>query len=137
MIEPLIGYKKVAVCEFPGIVNHQYYFALYDYEAKSVMVGDEIAVSGGRTTDVPVIVEIISIDEAVERCNKPIISEVICRIDTSGYRERMDARNKKRTLRAKLDNKKRELMKTTDDEFFANMDEEFAAMLHEYNGINL
>lgn len=66
-----------------------------------------------------------------------IISEVICKVDTSAYKNRLKAREEKAKLRSELDKKKKELQKIRDDEFYAAMDPAFAELYEKYNKISV
>lgn len=125
----LEGYSKVAVVKYGCC---PYHFAIYD-DGTDYNVGDMIILSGGSMP--AKIEEIISVEEANERFKKSITAEVICKIDTSAYDERVRKREEKEKLKKELNKRKQEIQKRLDDEYYASRDEVYAEMLKQYESM--
>lgn len=126
----LEGYSKVAVI-FGG--NYPYHFAIYD-DGINYQIGDMVVLTGSNATTAK-IDEIISIEEAVNRCSKNITSEVIGKVDISAYEKRVEQRKQKEKLKKELDKRKKEIQKKLDDEYYASKDEIYAEMLKKYESL--
>lgn len=125
----LEGFIEVAVIKFDG--KHPYYFAIYD-DGYEYHTGDKVVLSDGNIVKID---EIISVEESLNRTNKDIISEVICKIDTSDYDNRVAQRKEKEKLKKELDKRKKEIQKKLDDEYYASKDEEYAETLRKYESM--
>ena len=80
------------------------------------------------------VADIISPDEAKNRMgNKKIQQEVICKIDISAYKRRVEKRKVKAKLKSAITKRKKELDKEKLDEYYASIDLEYAEMLNQYN----
>ena len=80
------------------------------------------------------VADIISPDEAKKRMgNKKIQQEVICKIDISAYKRRVEKRKVKAKLKSAITKRKKELDKEKLDEYYASIDLEYAEMLNQYN----
>lgn len=65
--------------------------------------------------------------------NKKIQQEVICKIDISAYKRRVEKRKVKAKLKSAITKRKKELDKEKLDEYYASIDLEYAEMLKQYN----
>ena len=126
----LEGFSKVAVIKFGG--SYPYHFAIYE-DGVDYQVGDMVVVSNGSTP--AKIDEIISVEEAANRCNKNITAEVIAKFDKSAYDKRVEQRKEKEKLKKELDKRKKEIQKKLDDEYYASKDETYAEMLRQYESL--
>ena len=126
----LEGFERVAVVKFPGC-DTQYCYALYEDD---VFSGDTVLLDNKRIALVEVVV---SVEEATQFTSKKIISEVICKLDTSRYELRKKRREEKEKLRKQMDKRKTELQKLKDDEYYAGIDHEYAELLKEYSKITV
>lgn len=123
----LEGFSKVAVIKYGG--SFPYHFAIYD-DGTDYQVGDMVVLSNNLAS--AKIDEIISVEEAVSRCNKNITAEVIGKVDVSAYEKRVEQRKEKEKLKKELDKRKKEIQKKLDDEYYASKDETYAEMLRRY-----
>lgn len=126
----LEGFTKMAVINYGGCTD--YYFAIYD-DGTDYQVGDLVVFSG--LSKPARIKEIVDASEAMEKCKKDIIAEVIGKVDTSAYDERVAMRKKKANLRKAMDKKKKELQMTLDDMYYAERDADYAELLKEYQNL--
>lgn len=122
----LTGYDKVVVVE---IGTKLYYHALYN---EDIVVGDQILVSGSMDKKFFVVKEIISVDVLKDRYNGDITSEVISKVDTSAYDERVHNRIKAAELRKEMDKKISEMDELNKYVMYAEKNPELAKMLNEY-----
>ena len=126
----LEGFSKVAVIKW-GYCT-QYCFAIYD-DGNNYKVGEMVALSNNNPN--AEINEIISIEEARERCKRDITAEVIGKIDVSAYKKRVAQRKEKEELKKGLDKRKKEIQKKLDDEYYASKDDVYAEMLKRYESL--
>ena len=116
----LEGFKRVAVIKFEGN-NSEWHYALYDDD---ISTGDNVLLSGNYGLKHGNVTDIISPDEAKNRMgNKKIQQEVICKIDISAYKRRVETK-----LKSAITKRKKEL-----DEYYASIDLEYVEMLNQYN----
>lgn len=123
----LEGFERVAVVKYGC---SEYHFALYDDDIK---VGDKVVLSG--ISNYTEVTDIITAEEAAKKFKKDITQEVICKIDTSAYDQRVENRKKKEQIRKQMEKRKKELQALKDNEYYAGLDEEFAAMYEEYKNL--
>lgn len=109
-----------------------YYYAIFE-DGNVYTVGDKILVSGANN-DILEITDILTPDEAAERCKKVITAEVISKVivDASAYEARVEKRKQAAEIKKKLDQKAKQLDEIQKYEFFASKDPEFAELLAEY-----
>lgn len=89
----LTGYYAVAVIEeVTCCCKKDYYYAVFD-DGNTYKAGDQVLVSGCNK-DVLTIKEILTVPEAEVKYNKNITAEIICRVDTSAYDQRVENRKK-------------------------------------------
>ena len=127
----LEGFSKVAVIKFGG--SYPYHFAIYD-DGTDYHVGDMVVLTGSNATTAK-IDEIISVEEAANRCNKNITAEVVAKFNKSAYDKRVKQRKEKEKLKKELDKRKKEIQKKLDDEYYASKDETYAEMLRQYESL--
>ena len=129
----LTGYTKVAVIEqgdsWSGMKD--YYYALYD-DGFYYQPGDSVLVSGGARNSVWGIKEIISSEEAAEKCKKNITAEVICKVDTSAYVERVSRRQTAESIKSKMTQMVKKMDEEMKYEMYASKNAEFASMYAKY-----
>lgn len=124
----LEGFEKVVVVKY-GCSSCKYHFALYD-DGVEYNVGDMVVFSNGSTP--ATISEIISAEEAKEKYKGTITAEVIGKVDTSAYDERVAKRKEKERLKKELDKRKKEIQQKLDNEYYASKDKDFAELLAQY-----
>lgn len=116
----LEGYYAVAVTEegtgYYGVTK-DYYYAIFS-DGNTYTIGDRVLVSGANR-NVLTIKNIISLEEAKEKCKKDITAEVICKVNTSAYDKRVEERKEKVEKRKKEANKIKKQM----DKMIAEMDQ--------------
>ena len=93
-----------------------------------------VVLTGSNATTAK-IDEIISVEEAANRCNKNITAEVITKFDKSAYDKRVEQSKEKEKLKKELDKRKKEIQKKLDDEYYASKDETYAEMLRQYESL--
>lgn len=94
----LTGYYAVAVIEeVTCCCKKDYYYAVFD-DGNTYKAGDQVLVSGCNK-DVLTIKEILTVPEAEVKYNKNITAEIICRVDTSAYDQRVENRKKAEKLK--------------------------------------
>lgn len=125
----LEGFTKVAVINYGC---NSYHFAIYE-DGNVYNVGDYVILSGYSAPSK--ISEIISIEEATERCKKNITAEVIGKIDISAFEKRVEQRKEKEKLKKEMNKRKQEIQKILDDEYYASNDEVYAEMLKRYRSM--
>ena len=126
----LEGFERVAVVNYGGCCK--YHFALYD-DGVDYNIGDMVVLSEGSTPGI--ISEIISVELAKEIHKKNITAEVIGKVDTTAYDERVAKRKEKEKLKKELEKRKKEIQKKLDDEYYASKDEIYAEMLKQYESL--
>lgn len=127
----LTGYYAVAVVEEEsGCCKRDYHYAVFN-DGNTYKAGDQILVSGCNK-GVLTIKEILTVPEAKEKCNKDIIAEVICRVDTSAYDQRVENRKKAEKLKKDMDAVIKQMDATKKYELYAAENPELAALLDQY-----
>lgn len=122
----LSGYKRVAVVEHGTAYSKKdYHFALYDNE---INTGDKVIVSGAANGTVLKVKSIIPPEESTVN----ITAEVICKVNTSAYDQRVEQRKEADRVKTAMDKRKKEVQKMLDDEYYASKDPEYAEMLKRY-----
>lgn len=122
----LEGYKKVAVIQQGiGCYAKDYFYALYD---ENICVGDKVLITGNASGQVWTIKDVIEKEYGI---TNNITSEVICKIDTTDYDERCEKRKQAEEIRKQMEKKKKEIEARKNDDYYANLDEGYAAMLKE------
>lgn len=127
----LTGYYAVAVIEEgTGCCKKDYYYAVFD-DGNTYKAGDQVLVSGCNN-DVLTIKEILTVPEAEVKCNKNITAEIICRVDTSAYDQRVENRKKAEKLKKDMDAVIKQMDVTKKYEMYAAENPELAALLDQY-----
>lgn len=125
----LEGFDYVAVSEESG---KDYYYAIYD-DPHVYYIGQRVLIIDGyRNYRTIIIKNIIRRDTARSNFKKNITAEVICPVDFSAFENRVNSRLKKEQIRSKMDNLKKKIKKEIDDQYYAEKNEEYAALLREY-----
>ena len=127
----LTGYYAVAVIEEVTCCSKKdYYYAVFD-DGITYKAGDQVLVSGCNK-DVLTIKEILTVPEAEAKFNKNITSEIICRVDTSAYDQRVENRKKAEKLKKDMDAVIKQMDVTKKYEMYATENPELAALLDQY-----
>lgn len=134
----LEGYYAVAVTEEGmGYNKRNYYYAIFD-DGNIYKVGDQVIVSGSNN-DVLEIKDIITLEEAKEKGRKDITAEVICKVDTSSYDNRVEERKEKAERKKEADKIKKQMDKMITEmdqtkryEIYASDNHELAEKLKAY-----
>lgn len=127
----LTGYYAVAVIEeVTCCCKKDYYYAVFD-DGNTYKAGDQVLVSGCNK-DVLTIKEILTVPEAEAKFNKNITSEIICRVDTSAYDQRVENRKKAEKLKKDMDAVIKQMDVTKKYEMYATENPELAALLDQY-----
>lgn len=129
----LTGYYAVAVIEERtgcyGITK-DYYYAIFN-DGSTYKAGDKVLVSGCNK-DVLTLKDILTVPEAEARCAKNITAEIICRVDTSAYDQRVENRKKAEKLKKNMDAVIKQMDVTKKYEMYAAENPELAALLDQY-----
>lgn len=127
----LTGYYAVAVIEeVTCCCKTDYYYAVFD-DGNTYKAGDQVLVSGCNK-DVLTIKEILTVPEAEVKYNKNITAEIICRVDTSAYDQRVENRKKAEKLKKDMDAIIKQMDVTKKYEMYATENPELAALLDQY-----
>lgn len=128
----LSGYKLVAVIEYN---SKEYHYALYD---KNIVAGDCVLVSGtiSNRTDL-VVKDVITLEEANERCKVSICEEVKCKIDLSQYEKRVKDRKEKEKLLKQMDEVVKQMDEISRFEMYADRNPKLKDMLDELKKFNI
>ena len=126
----LTGYKAVAVIEQgSGCCKRDYHFAIYE-DGTDYKPGDMVKVSNGNGFDV--IKEIITPEEAHERFKKNITAEVICKVDTTAYDERVRKRKEAADIKKEMDKVIKQMDEKMKYEIYAEENPDLKDMLKKY-----
>lgn len=128
----LTGYKAVAVIE-KACYNQDYHFAIYE-DGTDYKPGDMVKVSGGNGFDT--IKEIITPEEAHERFKKDITAEVICKIDTTAYDERVRKRKEAADIKKEMDKMIKVMDENKKYEMYANENPELLKLLNKFKEVS-
>lgn len=126
----LTGYKAVAVIEQgSGCCKRDYHFAIYE-DGTDYKPGDMVKVSGGNGFDV--IKEVITPEEARERFKKNITAEVICKVDTTAYDERVRKRKEAADIKKEMDKVIKQMDEKMKYKIYAEENPDLKDMLRKY-----
>lgn len=129
----LEGFKKVAVVEQgTGCCKKDYYYALFDDD---IHAGDTVLVSGKANGETYVVKEVVSVDDI--NVSKSITAEIICKVDMSAYNDRVGKRKQAEELRKRMIEKRKEIEARKDDDYYASLDPDYAAILEEMRGLGV
>ena len=127
----LTGYYAVAVIEEgTGCCKKDYYYAIFN-DGSTYKAGDQVLVSGCNK-DVLTIKEILTVPEAEVRCAKNITAEIICRVNTSAYDQRVENRKKAEKIKKDMEAVIRQMDTTKKYEMYAAENPELAVLLDQY-----
>ena len=127
----LTGYYAVAVIEeVTCCCKKDYYYAVFD-DGNTYKAGDQVLVSGCNK-DVLTFKEILTVAVAEVKYNKNITAEIICRVDTSAYDQRVENRKKAEKLKKDMDAVIKQMDVTKKYEMYATENPELAALLDQY-----
>lgn len=127
----LTGYYAVAVIEeVTCCCKKDYYYAVFD-DGNTYKAGDQVLVSGCNK-DVLTIKEILTVSGAEVKCAKNITAEIICRVDTSAYDQRVENRKKAEKLKKDMDAVIKQMDVTKKYEMYAAENPELATLLDQY-----
>lgn len=126
MMTRLTGYSKVAVIKM-GCAN--YHFAIYN-DGFDYQPGDKVLVSWNK--QLQVIDEVITPEESTQRLNKNIMGEVICKVDTSAYDERVNKRKMADEIKKKMDAMIEKMKETNKYEMYAEQNPDLKNLLDSY-----
>lgn len=122
----LTGFEKVAVIKQGYGVYH---FAIYN-DGFDYQPGDTVIVSGNN--QIQKIYEIITPEESIQRFDKNITAEVICKVDTSSYDNRVEDRKRAVDVKKKMDTMIKKMDETMKYEMYAERNPEFKELLEAY-----
>ena len=118
--------------EYGRVVNKsrlkRYVYKLPDELVGNIKVGDYVCVhcaNGYNVCEVATVNAITNFDDAG-------IEPVLCKVDISGYIERIEKKKQQQMIKAALDARKKELEATMAYEMFAERDQSFAQLLAQY-----
>lgn len=134
----LEGYYAVAVTEQGiGYNRRDYYYAIFDDGFKYDKY-DNVLVSDANHT-VLMIKDIITPEEAMEKCEKDITAEVICKVDFDRYNKRVKERKEAAERKKEADKIKKQMDKMVEEmdknkmyESYARFNPELAKKLKAY-----
>ena len=123
----LKGYYAVA--ETKQGYGSKYYYAIYD-DGNTYKVGDMVIVSG-VCRDILEIKNILTPEEITTN----ICAEVICKVDTSAYEDRVQKRKKAEKLKKEMDKMIKEMDESKKYEMYAEENPDLAEMFNEYKSL--
>lgn len=123
----LKGYYAVA--ETKQGYGNKYYYAIYN-DGNTYRTGDMVIVSGA-CKDVLEIKNILCPKEV----SKNITAEVICKVDTSAYEDRVLKRKKAEKLKKEMDKMIKEMDESKKYEMYAEENPELAEIFNEYKSL--
>lgn len=130
----LTGYYAVAVTEEgTGCCQKKYYYAIFN-DGNTYKPGDQILVSGVNK-DILTIEAILTPEEAKEVCKKDITAEVICKVDTTAYIQRVDNRKQAEKIKKEMDTVIKQMDATKKYEMYAAENPELQELLNQYKSI--
>lgn len=131
IMSKLTGYVAVAVVENCG---KGYHYAIYD-DGVIYKDGDKVIVSGSNT--IKTIKEIIRPEEAKNRYGGNITAEVICRLDTKFYDERVRKRREAEKTKNEMDKLIKEMDEINKYEMYAKQNPELQTLLQKFKELTV
>lgn len=125
-VAKLTGFSKVAVVK-QGC--KKYYFAIYD-DGTDYSLGDKVLVSGN--SQIQLIDDILSVEEATIEFGGNITAEIICKIDTKAYDERLARRQQAEQIKKDMDRIIKKMEEVNKYEMYANQNPKLKEMLDAY-----
>lgn len=126
----LTGYYAVAVIEEGTYSKKNYYYAIFN-DGNTYKAGDQVLVSG-CDKGILTIKEILTVPEAEVRGAKNITAEIICRVNTSVYDQRVENRKKAEKIKKDMEAVIRQMDTTKKYEMYAAENPELAVLLDQY-----
>lgn len=126
----ITGYNKVASV---GMGGQTYYFALFDDDVKA---GDKVVVSGSASGQVQTVKDVISKADSEKLYGGKICAEVVCKVNTTKYDERIIKRKEAASLKAEMNKKVKELQDVALFELMAEKSPELKEMLDRYKELS-
>lgn len=120
----LTGYVAVAVVELCG---RDYHYAIYE---DGIIQGDKVIVSGSNT--IKTVKEVITPEEAKNRYSGNITAEIICKLDTSAYDERVRKRKEAEKTKKEMDKLIKEMDEVNKYEMYAKQNPELHELLQKF-----
>lgn len=130
----LTGYYAVAATQegtYSG--SKDYYYAIFE-DGYTYKAGDQILVSGCNK-NILTIKEILTVEEAAEKCSKNITAEVICRVDTFAYDQRVENRKQVEKVKKAMDAMIKQMDETKKYEVYAAENPALKELLNEYRSL--
>ena len=106
----------------------RYVYKLPDELVGNIKVGDYVCVHCANGYNV---CEVVTVN-AITTFDVESIQPVLCKVDISGYIERVEKKKQQQMIKAALDARKKELEATMAYEMFAERDQAFAQLLAQY-----
>lgn len=122
----LTGYVAVAVVENCG---RDYHYAIYD-DGVIYEDGDMVFVSGRNT--IKTIKKVITPEESKSRYSGNITAEIICKLDTSTYDERVRKRKEVEKTKKEMDKLIKEMDEVNKYEMYAKQNPELHELLQKF-----
>lgn len=122
----LTGYVAVAVVELCG---RDYHYAIYN-DGTIYEEGDKVIVSGKNT--IRTIKEIIRPEEVENRYSGDIMAEVVCRLNTRAYDERVRRRREAEKTKKEMDKLIKEMDEVNKYEMYAKQNPELQELLQKF-----
>ncbi len=122
----LTGYVAVAVVEICG---RDYHYAIYD-DGTIYKEGDKVIVSVKNT--IRTIKEIIRPEELENRYSGDITAEVVCRLNTRAYDERVRKRKEAEKTKKEMDKLIKEMDEVNKYEMYAKQNPELQELLQKF-----
>lgn len=122
----LTGYVAVAVVELGG---RDYHYAIYN-DGTIYEEGDKVIVSGKNT--IRTIKEIIRPEEVENRYSGDIMAEVVCRLNTRAYDERVRKRREAEKTKKEMDKLIKEMDEVNKYEMYAKQNPELQELLQKF-----
>ena len=126
----LTGYLKVALIEADSDYGERCY-CIYD-DGIDYQVGDTVCLSTNNRFSK--IRDILTTEE-FDNMKRSLSGEIICKVDTSAYNERVRRRKEKEKIKKALDKRKKEVTEMLEDAYFAQQDTIYADLLKQYNDL--
>ena len=126
IMSKLTGYIAVAVVEQSCM---DYYFAIYD-DGTIYNSGDRIYVSNDDR--IKIVKDVITPEEVKNRYSGNITAEVICRLNTNAYDERVKKRKESEKVKQEMDRLIKEMDEVNKYEMYAKQNPELQELLQKF-----
>lgn len=122
----LTGYVAVAVVE---LGRRDYHYAIYE-DGIIYKQGDKVIVSGSNT--IKTVKEVITPEEAKNKYSGDITAEVVCRLNTKPYDERVRKRREAEKTKKEMDKLIKEMDEVNKYEMYAKQNPELQELLQKF-----